>query len=66
MMKPQIFGNGIEGENYIVNDEGKVEFPEGKDMTNSGWTGLGASYNLPNPPAAGLVLPTRQHVGHDG
>ena len=43
-----LIGNGIEGENYIINDEGKVEFPEGKDMTNCGWTGLGASYNLPN------------------
>ena len=43
-----LIGNGIEGENYILNDEGKVEFPEGKDMTNCGWTGLGASYNLPN------------------
>jgi putative aldouronate transport system substrate-binding protein len=43
-----LFGNGIEGENYIINDEGKVQFPEGKDMTNCGWTGLGASYNLPN------------------
>ena len=43
-----LLGNGIEGENYIINDEGKAQFPEGKDMTNSGWTGLGASYNLPN------------------
>jgi putative aldouronate transport system substrate-binding protein len=43
-----LFGNGIEGENYIMNDQGKVKFPEGKDMTNCGWTGLGASYNLPN------------------
>ena len=43
-----LFGNGIEGENYIINDEGKVEFPEGKDMTNSGWRGLGASYDSPN------------------
>jgi putative aldouronate transport system substrate-binding protein len=43
-----LLGNGIEGENYIINDEGKVQFPEGKDMTNCGWTGLGASYNLPN------------------
>ncbi len=43
-----LLGNGIEGENYIINSEGKVEFPEGKNMTNCGWTGLGASYNLPN------------------
>ncbi len=43
-----LLGNGIEGENYVINDKGKVEFPEGKDMTNCGWTGLGASYNLPN------------------
>jgi putative aldouronate transport system substrate-binding protein len=43
-----LLGNGIEGENYIINENGYVEFPEGKDMTNCGWTGLGASYNLPN------------------
>ena len=43
-----ILGNGIEGENYVLNDEGKAIWPEGKDMTNSGWTGLTASYNLPN------------------
>ena len=43
-----LLGNGIEGENYVVNDDGTIAFPEGKDMTNCGWTGLGASYNLPN------------------
>jgi ABC-type glycerol-3-phosphate transport system substrate-binding protein len=43
-----LLGNGIEGENYVINEDGKVKFPEGKDMTNCGWTGLGASYNLPN------------------
>jgi len=43
-----LLGNGIEGENYIIDDKGYVRFPEGKDMTNCGWTGLGASYNLPN------------------
>lgn len=43
-----LLGNGIEGENYIVDDKGYVRFPEGMNMTNCGWTGLGASYNLPN------------------
>ena len=43
-----ILGYGVEGENYLLNDKGQAEFPEGKNMTNSGWTGLGASYNLPN------------------
>lgn len=43
-----LLGNGIAGENYVINDNGYVEFPEGKDMTNCGWTGLGASYHLPN------------------
>jgi putative aldouronate transport system substrate-binding protein len=43
-----LLGNGIEGENYVVDDKGYVRFPEGKNMTNCGWTGLGASYNLPN------------------
>lgn len=47
-----LLGNGIEGENYVINDEGKVEFPEGKDMTNCGWTGIGASYHLPNSSGA--------------
>jgi len=43
-----LLGNGIEGENYVIDDKGYVRFPEGKDMTNCGWTGMGASYNLPN------------------
>lgn len=43
-----LLGNGIEGENYVTNDDGTISFPEGKDMTNCGWTGLGASYSLPN------------------
>jgi ABC-type glycerol-3-phosphate transport system substrate-binding protein len=47
-----LIGNGIEGENYVMNAEGKVEFPEGKDMTNCGWTGMGASYYLPNSSTA--------------
>ncbi|MBA4384780.1 MAG: hypothetical protein C0410_08595 [Anaerolinea sp.] len=47
-----LIGNGIEGENYIINKDGKVEFPEGMNMTNCGWTGLGASYHLPNSSSA--------------
>ena len=43
-----LLGNGIEGRNYVVTENGTLAFPEGKDMTNCGWTGLGASYNLPN------------------
>ena len=43
-----LFGNGIEGENYVLNEDGTVSFPEGKDMTNCGWVGLGATYSLPN------------------
>ena len=43
-----LLGNGIEGENYVTNDDGTIAFPEGKDMTNCGWTGIGASYSLPN------------------
>lgn len=43
-----LLGNGIEGENYVTNDDGTIAFPEGKDMTNCGWVGLGASYSLPN------------------
>ena len=43
-----LLGNGVEGENYVVNEDGTIAFPEGKDMTNCGWTGIGASYSLPN------------------
>ena len=43
-----LLGNGVEGRNYVVNEDGTLAFPEGKDMTNCGWTGLGASYSLPN------------------
>ena len=43
-----LLGNGVEGRNYVVREDGTLEFPEGKDMTNCGWTGLGASYSLPN------------------
>lgn len=43
-----LLGNGIEGENYVVNADGRLEFPEGKDMTNCGWIGIGATYSLPN------------------
>jgi ABC-type glycerol-3-phosphate transport system substrate-binding protein len=44
----QLLGFGIEGENYVINSDGKAAYPEGKNMTNSGWTGLGCSYSLPN------------------
>lgn len=43
-----LLGNGIEGENYIVTENGTLDYPEGKDNTNCGWTGMTASYNLPN------------------
>lgn len=43
-----LLGNGVEGRNYVVTENGTLAFPEGEDMTNCGWTGLGASYNLPN------------------
>ena len=43
-----LLGNGIEGENYIMRDDGMIELPEGKDSMTRGWGGQGASYNLPN------------------
>ena len=43
-----LLGNGIEGENYVVNEDGTLSYPEGKDNTNCGWVGTTASYNLPN------------------
>jgi putative aldouronate transport system substrate-binding protein len=47
-----LLGNGIEGENYVLNGDGTIGFPEGKDSTNCGWTGLGATYMLPNASGA--------------
>lgn len=43
-----LLGNGVEGVNYVTNSDGTISFPEGKDMTNCGWTGLGATYCFPN------------------
>ncbi|SDZ75858.1 protein of unknown function [Lachnospiraceae bacterium NK3A20] len=43
-----IYGNGVEGKNYVLNADGKLEFPEGENNQNNGWTGIGASYSLPN------------------
>ena len=43
-----LLGNGIEGENYVVNEDGTLSYPEGKENTSCGWTGTTASYNLPN------------------
>ena len=43
-----LLGNGIEGMNYEINEQGTLQFLPGEDMTNCGWTGIGASYNLPN------------------
>jgi putative aldouronate transport system substrate-binding protein len=43
-----LYANGIEGENYVVNEDGTLSFPEGKDMTNCGWIGLGSTYSCPN------------------
>lgn len=43
-----LLGNGVEGYNYVINEDGLLEYPEGEDNTNCGWTGMGASYNLPN------------------
>lgn len=41
-----IFGNGIEGLNYVVTDNGYLAYPEGKDNLTAGW--MAASYNNPN------------------
>jgi len=43
-----LLGNGVEGENFVYREDGTTAFPEGKDMTNCGWTGLGVTYSLPN------------------
>lgn len=43
-----ILGNGVEGANYVVGEDGLLYWPEGKDNMSCGWTGLKASYNLPN------------------
>ncbi len=41
-----IFGNGIEGLNYVYNEDGTIGYPEGKDNLTAGW--MAASYNNPN------------------
>ena len=43
-----LLGNGVEGLNYVVREDGTLDFPEGENMMNCGWTGIGASYSLPN------------------
>ena len=49
-----LLGYGIEGENYVLDDKGDAHFPEGKNMTNSGWMPLGNTYSLPNESGAPL------------
>ena len=41
-----IFGNGIEGLNYVYNEDGTIGYPEGKNNMTAGW--MAASYNNPN------------------
>lgn len=43
-----LLSNGVEGYNYVKNDDGTIRFPDGEDMTNCGWTGLGTTYSFPN------------------
>lgn len=33
----QLIANGIEGKEYIINENGQMEYPEGKGMTDLGW-----------------------------
>lgn len=37
--------NGIEGEHYVINDKGQLEYPEGVNSDNSTWySGFGGAY----------------------
>lgn len=55
---------GIEGENYVVNEEGKADFPEGVTLENDTWTvGFVAGWALPN--MMNGMLPYSSLDGHN-
>lgn len=40
--------NGIEGRNYVTNNDGTVSYPDEKNSINSGWGGMSQAWLLPN------------------
>ncbi len=40
--------NGIEGQNYVVNEDGTASFPEGTDATNCGYGAMEEQWLFPN------------------
>jgi len=51
---------GIEGEHYVINEDGKADYPEGMDSTNEPYGGFAATATYPNyllnPVKASAVL----------
>ena len=40
--------NGIEGEHYVLNEDGTASYPEGEDYNNCGWGAMTESFLFPN------------------
>ncbi|MDO4283924.1 MAG: ABC transporter substrate-binding protein [Eubacteriales bacterium] len=43
-----LLANGIEGQNYILNEDGTASYPEGTDYSNSGYGGMTEQWLFPN------------------
>ncbi|MGI6106321.1 MAG: ABC transporter substrate-binding protein [Lachnospiraceae bacterium] len=52
---------GIEGEHYVLNDEGEAEYPEGMDSTNEPYGGFAATAVYPNF----LIIPVKATATYD-
>lgn len=50
-----ILAYGIEGKHYVINDDGKADYPEGMDSTTQPYGGFAATAVYPNY----LLLPTK-------
>ncbi len=43
-----LLANGVEGEHYILNEDGTASFPEGEDYNNCGYGGMMEQWLFPN------------------
>lgn len=43
-----LLADGIEGQNYVLNDDGTASFPEGTDQSSCGYGGLAEQWLFPN------------------
>lgn len=43
-----LLANGVEGEHYVLNEDGTASFPEGEDYTNCGYGGMMETWLFPN------------------